>query len=163
MKPVRIFLVVFIFGATILRMLDVKYPFSTAPKPGALFRDCPDCPEMVILPAGSFTMGAEEEEKFRGGDSGGRFLGFLVEPPRHGFSLRYSAWAIMTSLVARVRGICWGEGLPVGGGWGPRPRLIQFGEDPESAWGNPRFCRARALPWCACEGGRRELLCRRGV
>ena len=46
MKNLRIFLLfaVFIFGATILRMLDVKATDSTAPKPGAVFRDCPDCP-----------------------------------------------------------------------------------------------------------------------
>ncbi len=26
--------------------------------PGASFRDCPECPEMVVVPAGSFMMGA---------------------------------------------------------------------------------------------------------
>jgi len=38
------------------------------PAPGTVFRDCPDCPEMVVIPAGSFTMGAapgeEEAENF---------------------------------------------------------------------------------------------------
>ncbi len=28
--------------------------------PGAVFQDCPDCPEMVVIPAGSFEMGAED-------------------------------------------------------------------------------------------------------
>ncbi|KRQ97896.1 hypothetical protein CQ12_25030 [Bradyrhizobium jicamae] len=34
-------------------------------KPGAgeTFRDCPDCPEMVVIPAGSFTMGASRDEE----------------------------------------------------------------------------------------------------
>jgi formylglycine-generating enzyme required for sulfatase activity len=35
-----------------------------AAKPGTVFRDCPDCPEMVMLPRGRFVMGtppAEEE------------------------------------------------------------------------------------------------------
>ncbi len=27
-------------------------------KPGKVFKDCPDCPEMVILPAGKFNMGS---------------------------------------------------------------------------------------------------------
>ena len=34
--------------------------------PGTAFRDCPACPEMVVIPAGSFTMGAppgEEKER----------------------------------------------------------------------------------------------------
>jgi formylglycine-generating enzyme required for sulfatase activity len=29
-------------------------------KPGDSFKDCPECPEMVVVPAGSFTMGANE-------------------------------------------------------------------------------------------------------
>jgi formylglycine-generating enzyme required for sulfatase activity len=28
--------------------------------PGKTFKDCPDCPEMVVLPAGRFTMGSEK-------------------------------------------------------------------------------------------------------
>ena len=34
-------------------------------RPGATFRDCPDCPEMVVIPAGSFRMG----DLSGGGDS----------------------------------------------------------------------------------------------
>lgn len=40
--------------------LHPKLQIST--KPGTLFRDCPDCPEMVVLPAGKFTMGASATE-----------------------------------------------------------------------------------------------------
>lgn len=29
-----------------------------AAKPGDVFQDCKDCPEMVVLPAGSYLMGA---------------------------------------------------------------------------------------------------------
>jgi formylglycine-generating enzyme required for sulfatase activity len=28
------------------------------PGTGQSFKDCPDCPEMVVIPAGSFTMGS---------------------------------------------------------------------------------------------------------
>jgi formylglycine-generating enzyme required for sulfatase activity len=28
--------------------------------PGRIFRDCPDCPEMVVVPAGSFMMGSDD-------------------------------------------------------------------------------------------------------
>ena len=34
--------------------------------PGKIFKDCPDCPEMVVIPAGSFEMGSDnafEDEK----------------------------------------------------------------------------------------------------
>lgn len=39
---------------------------SATAKPGSGFQDCPDCPEMVVIPAGSFDMGSNEvddEEK----------------------------------------------------------------------------------------------------
>lgn len=39
-------------------------------KPGESFRDCPDCPEMVIVPAGSFTMGSPPDEPGRDKDEG---------------------------------------------------------------------------------------------
>ena len=31
-------------------------------KPGTVFRDCADCPEMVVIPAGRFTMGSATVE-----------------------------------------------------------------------------------------------------
>jgi formylglycine-generating enzyme required for sulfatase activity len=37
-------------------------PLCITPGSGQSFRDCPDCPEMVVLPAGSFEMGAAENE-----------------------------------------------------------------------------------------------------
>ncbi len=33
---------------------------STAPEPGEVFRDCPDCPEMVVVPPGDFEMGSRD-------------------------------------------------------------------------------------------------------
>ncbi len=32
-------------------------PLPSNPKPGTVFRDCADCPEMVVIPSGSFRMG----------------------------------------------------------------------------------------------------------
>jgi len=37
----------------------------TALDPGAVFRDCPGCPDLVVVPAGSFRMGAEGGEEGR--------------------------------------------------------------------------------------------------
>ena len=35
-------------------------PVSVVPEPGEIFRDCPDCSEMVVVPAGEFKMGSGE-------------------------------------------------------------------------------------------------------
>ena len=37
---------------------------------GDVFRDCPDCPEMVVVPAGSFTMGSPPSEEGRSDSEG---------------------------------------------------------------------------------------------
>ena len=45
---------------------------SQAPSqaPGTAFRDCPECPEMIVLPGGSFTMGSPSSEAGRNPDEG---------------------------------------------------------------------------------------------
>jgi formylglycine-generating enzyme required for sulfatase activity len=44
---------------------------AQAPKPpGTVFRDCPACPEMVVIPAGEFSMGSPASEEGRDKDEG---------------------------------------------------------------------------------------------
>lgn len=47
--------------------------FAGDAKPSqSTFRDCPQCPEMVMIPAGSFLIGSPESEEGRGADEGQR-------------------------------------------------------------------------------------------
>ena len=50
-------------------------------KPGTSFRDCPKCPEMIVVPAGSFMMGASGGEAE--GMTGGARHHVKWERPRH--------------------------------------------------------------------------------
>ena len=43
-------------------------------QPGGVFRDCPSCPEMVVIPAGTFQMGSPASESFRDDDEGPQHL-----------------------------------------------------------------------------------------
>ncbi|MCF5227521.1 SUMF1/EgtB/PvdO family nonheme iron enzyme, partial [Pseudomonas syringae] len=58
-----------LLGGTALAATPVSVP-APVPAPGKTFKDCKDCPEMVVLPAGTFTMGAPEEEMGRQPDEG---------------------------------------------------------------------------------------------
>ena len=37
-------------------------------KPGQIIKDCPTCPEMVVIPSGAFKMGSDVVEAMRGGE-----------------------------------------------------------------------------------------------
>lgn len=43
---------------------------SRIPVAGSIFHDCPDCPDMVVIPAGSFDMGSPDSENSRNDDEG---------------------------------------------------------------------------------------------
>ena len=49
-------------------LLAPAFALLSALAPGTTFRDCKGCPEMVVLPAGSFVMGSPESEPGHGGD-----------------------------------------------------------------------------------------------
>jgi formylglycine-generating enzyme required for sulfatase activity len=49
-------------------------------KPKDSFRDCADCPEMVVLPAGSFMMGSPASEKDRYDDEGPQHIVTINKP-----------------------------------------------------------------------------------
>jgi len=75
-------------------------------QPGQTFKDCPDCPEMVMIPAGSFIMGSPASEPQRSVDEG----------PQHRVNIR--AFAMGTTAVTFAQ---WDACVADGGCNGYRP------------------------------------------
>ena len=84
-----------------------------AMRPGRVFRDCPECPEMVVVPEGSFTMGSPISERFRSHDESPQHRITIQAPFAVGkFEVTLSEWdACVTA------GGCNGH-RPSEGGWG---------------------------------------------
>ncbi|KAF0201907.1 MAG: hypothetical protein FD173_2065 [Gallionellaceae bacterium] len=45
------------------KLAAIKKAEASGPKIGAIIRDCPDCPDMVVVPAGGFTMGSSSGDE----------------------------------------------------------------------------------------------------
>ncbi len=64
-----------------------------AVSPGTAFRDCADCPEMVLIPAGSFTMGSPASEQGRKNDEGPQHNVTISRPFAAGkFEVSFDEW-----------------------------------------------------------------------
>lgn len=57
-------------AALLLAAFCCQPAWAQVPAPGTVFKDCEDCPEMVVIPAGSFFMGSPKNEpsRSRGGE-----------------------------------------------------------------------------------------------
>jgi formylglycine-generating enzyme required for sulfatase activity len=103
--------------------------FFTAPlraqTPSSSFRDCADCPEMVVLPPGSFLMGSTpaetDRERIPGRDAN-------WERPRHMVEIRYSLAVARTALSVAQ----WKACLAGGGCNGYRPDIAFRDGEPDA-------------------------------
>ena len=121
-------------GPTFPAPLNVQSPRYA---PLSTFRDCPACPEMVVIPAGSFTMGSPASEVGRKSDEG----------PQHRVRLRKFALA-RTEVTFDQWQACVDDGgcrpnlLPKSAGWGRgnRPVIVVSWKDAQGfvAWLNSK-------------------------
>ena len=90
------------------------------PVPGESFKDCSGCPEMVMLPAGSFMMGSPPGEDGRNDDEGPQHRVTIEKPFAVGkFTVTFDEWAACVS-----GGGCKGNPSPSDAGWGKGRRPV---------------------------------------
>ena len=104
------------------------YGLNTDFTPGTRFRDCPDCPDMVVLPPGTFLMGSPEAEEGRRSNEG----------PVHRVTIG-EAFALGVYEVTFAE---WDACVEDGGCDGYRPKPRFFGRD----WGHPGYPVMRVDP-----------------
>ena len=84
-----------------------------------VFRDCPECPEMVVLPGGSYMMGSPGDEAGRGGDEGPRHRVTIPRPIAVGkYEVTFAEWDVCVAA-----GGCGGY-RPGDRGWGRGRRPV---------------------------------------
>jgi formylglycine-generating enzyme required for sulfatase activity len=102
-------------------------------KPKDLFKECDKCPEMIVAPAGSFTMGSPESERERRSSEGPPHLVRLAQPFAVGrFAVTFDEWD-----ACAAEGGCNGYKPPdLGFGRGRRPVINVSFEDAKAyaAW-----------------------------
>lgn len=95
-------------------------------RPGESFRDCVGCPQMVVIPAGSFNMGSPPNEAGRLENEGPRHRVSI----RHPFALgKYAVTRAEFAMFARVSGHRTG-GFCIGGAGWRDPGFLQGDHDP---------------------------------
>ena len=96
---------------------EAKRPEPERP-PGTVFRDCAECPELVILPAGSYMMGSPPGEKERHDDEGPRHRVRISRPFAVGrYEVTFSEWEACRRAGGCSRG-------PGDAGWGRGNRPV---------------------------------------
>ncbi|AKS41443.1 bifunctional serine/threonine-protein kinase/formylglycine-generating enzyme family protein [Wenzhouxiangella marina] len=117
---------------------------GATPQPGETFRDCPDCPEMVVIPAGEFTMGSPAGEADRQDNEG----------PQRQVDIAAFALAKTEVTVAEFRRFVEATGYRTdaernaGGNEGcfAYQGGTDFGFTPDTSWRNPGFSQGEEHP-----------------
>lgn len=104
---------------------------------GSVFRDCLDCPEMVVVPAGNFTMGSSAAEKSWAASHGGSAKSVADEAPQHEVSVpsfalgKYDVTRDEYAVFVRETGYPEGDGCGV--------TTFKWEKRPELTWQHPGF------------------------
>ena len=116
-----------------------------APAQGRVFRDCRACPEMVLIPAGSFTMGSSSEEKSWAAAHGGNLSAVADEAPQHRVAVRSFALGKYDVTRAEYAKFVRETGHPSGDGCGDHVTPT-WEKNPSLTWEHPGFAQTNRDP-----------------
>jgi formylglycine-generating enzyme required for sulfatase activity len=95
-------------------------PDANTAHPARTFRDCPNCPEMVVVPAGEFVMGSAESEIGHKPNEGPLHKVTIKQALAVGkFEVTFAEW-----LDCAAGGGCAGNSAPFDEGWGRGKRPV---------------------------------------
>jgi formylglycine-generating enzyme required for sulfatase activity/Tol biopolymer transport system component len=83
------------------------------PATGAVIRDCPECPEMMVVPAGRFVMGSPPDEAGRDADEGPQHTVTFARPFAIGrYEVTFDEWdaCVAAGACSHVADEGWGRG-----------------------------------------------------
>ena len=113
---------------------------------GSVFRDCPDCPEMVVIPAGEFTMGSSASEKTWAENHGGSMEAVADEAPQHRVSLPSFALGKYDVTRGEYASFARETGYPAGDGCGRGRAIFKWEKDSKLNWENPGHAQTERDP-----------------
>ena len=108
-------------------------------QPGSVIRDCPGCPEMVVLAAGSFTMGSSADEKSWAASHGGSAGSVADEAPQHQVSVPSFALGKYDVTRGEYAAFVREAGYAAGDGCGHGRAILKWEKDPKVTWDNPGY------------------------
>jgi formylglycine-generating enzyme len=125
-------------GFGVLAATVVAHAQTLAPHQPGVFRDCAVCPEMVVIPAGSFTMGSPANETYRHYEEGPqRRIAFA-----HDFAVgRFEVTRGQYAAFARATGHAAGNGC-----YTDRVPEDPWTPDPKGTWRDPGFSQGEDHP-----------------
>jgi formylglycine-generating enzyme required for sulfatase activity len=126
-----------IFALTAAHADEQQAKDVTAAKPGTVFRDCSDCPEMVVIPAQSFIMGSPESEKIWSTKHRASPESVSDEAPEHRVTLRSFALGKYDAARAEYAIFVRETGYPPGEGCGKDS--FKWNKQPDLNWKNTGF------------------------
>ncbi|HXT02684.1 MAG TPA: formylglycine-generating enzyme family protein [Casimicrobiaceae bacterium] len=101
---------------------------------GTRFRDCPKCPEMVVLPAGRFVMGSSDDEKTWAATHGGGRGAVADEAPQHAVSVPSFALGRYDVTRGEYEAFVRETGYPAGDGCGHGRAIFKWQKDSATTW-----------------------------